>query len=176
MGGIAHGEGGGNREGIDRHGLQGKAQCCLVEQRRFIAVVVMAAGDQRHGHAGEGFCEADTIGHRLVETNQHHADLRTVTFDDGIGGERCRYRDQRNILRVQALRQFGDGSGDGAGDTDRQVALGGDGFRRGDDLVGGGFDDRRIGVGAAGIDADQIARRAVISPGLPLRRRRWPSC
>jgi hypothetical protein len=51
-----------------------------------------------------------------------------VAFHHGVGGQRGGHRHHGNVLRLQALGQFGYRLRDGLSDANGQVTLGGDGL------------------------------------------------
>ena len=61
----------------------------------------------------------------------------------------------RRAAPAAELRQC---AGDGLVDADRQIASGGQRLGGRDDLVRLGIDHRRIGIGAAGVDAGEERR------------------
>ena len=85
---------------------------------------------------------------------------RAVAFDDGVGGERRRERDEPDFGSVDercvhAGAAFAvEDAFKGLRDADREVALGRQGFRGRHDGPGRGVDDGRVRIRAARIDAD----------------------
>ena len=65
------------------------------------------------------------------------------------------FRMEELLARLRSIVRRSAGHGSSV-ITAGEITLGGDGLGRGDDLVGGGRDDRGIGIGAAGIDTDEI--------------------
>ena len=157
---VAHRERSGEGKGVDLrgHAVYGRVQRLQVQGRCGFAVVVVPTGDALHRHAGEGLGNAGALGHGCVKADQQHADRAAVALDHGVGGQRGGHRDQRNILRAQALGQGGNGLGNRIAHAQRQVALGGDGLGGGDDALATRLDDGGVGVGAAGVDANQVLR------------------
>ena len=158
--GVAHREGGRQRKGIDLrgHAVDGRIQRFQVQWRSRFAVVVVPTGDALHRHAGECLGNAGALGHGSVKADQQHADRAAMALDHRIGGQRGGYRDQRNVLRPQARGQGGNRLGNRIAHAQRQIALGGDGLGGGDDALAAGVDDGGVGVGAAGVDANQVLR------------------
>ena len=85
---VADGERRGDGEGIDGHGGNRRLEGCNVKRLRLLAIVIMAAGDHRDGHAGEGFRDSCALRHGLVEADEDDAHRAAMAFDHGIGGER----------------------------------------------------------------------------------------
>ena len=157
---VAHRERCGEGKSVDLrgHAVYGRVQRVEVQGRCGFAVVVVPPGDALHRHAGEGLGNAGALGHGRVKADQQHADRAAVALDHGVGGQRGGHRYQRNILRAQALGQGGNRLRNRIAHAQRQVALGGDGFGGGDDALAAGLDDGGVGVGAAGVDANQVLR------------------
>ena len=150
----------GQRKGVNLrgHAIDRRVQRFQIQRCCGFAVVVVPACDALHSHAGEGFCNAGALGHGRVKADQQHADRAAVALDHGVGGQRGGHRDQGDVLRAQALGQGGNRLGNRVAHAQRQIALGGDGLGRGDDALAAGVDDGGVGVGAAGVDANQVLR------------------
>ena len=158
---IAHCKGGGHGKRIDLagHGVERNVKGCCVQRQAFVAVVVVTAIDDVHRHAGKCLGDSGALDHGGIEAHQQYAHRAAMPFHDGIGRQCGRYRHQADIARVQPLRQLGHRQRDRLGHADGQVALGGDRLGPRHHLVPKGFDNGRVGIGAAGIDTDQIGSR-----------------
>ena len=89
----------------------------------------------------------------VVEADEHQPDPSALPFDERVGGQRRRQRDERDRggfdTRV-VEHHLG-----GAADADRQIMPRGERLRRRDDLPGLLVEQNRVGVRAAGIDSEQ---------------------
>jgi hypothetical protein len=156
MGGVAHGELRRDGEGLDLRAVLGESrgECCFIEREFLIAVVIVAAADDDEGHAGKGGFDAGTRDHGAVEADEDDADKPAVTFDHGVGGKRGGHgnqRDRRLPGGVERLKR----ASHGFGDTNGEVAPGGERLGGGNDAMILSGNHRSIGVGAAGIDANK---------------------
>ena len=96
-------------------------------------------------------------------------DRAAMALDHGVGGQRRRYRNEADAAGGIAGGQKVEHPPHGLGHADGQVAAGGERLGGGDDGVGGAGNDHRIGIGAAGIDADQPGAFVVIHGEHPSR-------
>jgi hypothetical protein len=158
MRGIANGELGSNGESL--HLSVVLRDCCpepvLIQRRLFIAIVIMPAGDGDHRHARKGLRDPRAPRHRTVETDQHNADRRSMSFDDGIGGKRRGNGNERDSSSLN-LAQLCKRLSHRFADADGKIAAGGERLGRRRHPVVGDRNHRRVGVGAAGVDAEKIA-------------------
>ena len=158
---IAHGKGPSHGEGVHfvSHACQRGLQCLQIQRHAGVAIVVVPSSHRLNWHAREGLGDTGARDHGWVKTDQHHADGTAMTFHHRIGGQGGRYRHQRDILRLQALRQQADSPGDRLSNANSQVTLGRDGLGRRNDAVTGSVNDGRVCVGATGVHPHQVGRR-----------------
>ena len=156
--GIAHGKGrcDGKRVDLARDALQRGFERRQVQRHRRIAVVVVATGDDLDRDARKRLGYAGAFDHRGIEAHQHHADRAAMAFDHRVGGQRGGHRNQPDVAAAQPLRQLRHRLRDCFGHADGEVALGGDGLGTGQHLVPVRLDDGGVGIGAAGVDTDQV--------------------
>ena len=157
MGGIAHGEAGGDGEGLDLAPVpfQRRIEGGEIEGLAFIAVVVMAAGDADDGHRGKGGSKAGARQHGIVEAGKDGRDRTAMALHHGVGGERGGDRDEADAAGGLGRRQQLQHPGHRLAHADGEIAAGGERLGGGNDGMGGARDDDGIGIGAAGVDADQ---------------------
>ena len=178
--GIAHRKSGGHGECIHLAGqaLQGRFERGHIERYPRLAVVVVPTRYHLHRHTRKGLGDTGALDHRRIEADQKNTHGTAVPFDHGIRGQRGGYRHQADVLCPQTLRQLRHGLGDGLGDTDSQVTLGGDGLGARHHLVAVRLDHGRVGIGAAGVDADQVGggRHVFAQKGWDARIRQAVRC
>ncbi len=111
-----------------------------------------------HRIAAERGLQVGPLQRLGVIADQDQADRRAMTLDDGIGGQGRGHGDQGNIPRQRPLGQMRQHPFDRPFEADRQVMLGGERLRRSDD-PGRRVEEDGIGIGAAGIQAEQGSAR-----------------
>ncbi len=105
---VAHREITGDGKGRDlgRVGQDGLADGLDVERRLFVARrLVTATVTNTTGSVPRACFEAGTLQRFHIIAQQNEADRRAVAFDDGVGGERRRHGDQRDIGRFHTVGQ-----------------------------------------------------------------------
>ena len=113
------------------------------------AVILMTTSNQGIATSAQLALQVLRLPDPLLVADQQGADGRSVTLDDGIGSQRGGKRNQPHIGRLgreDALH--------GLADADGQIVFGGQGFRRCQDAVGLILEQHRVGIGAAGINAE----------------------
>ena len=83
------------------------------------AIGSMAAIDEEDRVLAKRAGKISALQRGLVEADHEKADTSADTFDDGVGGKRCRQRDKADIGR--AAVEILEDAADGATDADRQV-------------------------------------------------------
>ena len=149
--GVANGEIAGDGERVDVGALafDGAAERVFVKGRAFVAKDVVAAGDEFEGGGVDAVGEAVAVEHGPVVADEEGADAAAEAFDGGVGGEGGGEGDEVDPAGGDALEAV-----DGGGDALAEVGVGCGGFVPGDDGARGGIKRHGVGVGAAGVNAE----------------------
>ena len=152
--GIADREAGGDGKAFDPRGafLHRARQRGLIQRLELLAggIVPAAQLEYRPGRVGE---QAGARHHRVIEADQHRRHGAEATFDDGVGRQRRRHRNQLDRLAIRAARERRQHGADGLGDPQGQVPVGGQRLGARDD-VATVLQQHRVGVGPAGVEAE----------------------
>ena len=89
MCGVAYGKLGGHRESFDRQVFNGRTQSERIKWETFVSIVVMATRNAHNGKIRKGFGNPGSGHHIGIETNQHRRNGTPVSFNHGVGSQRC---------------------------------------------------------------------------------------
>ena len=158
--GVADGQVAGDCEGVDVvvPAVDGASQSVFVERGAFLAEDVVSARNELHGGGVDAVGEAVAAEHFLVVADEEGADAAAEAFDGGVGGEGGGEGDEADLVGIDSLQ-----AADGGGDADGEVVVGGGGFVPGDDAAGGGVKRHGVGVGAAGVNAEDECHGVMVA-------------
>ena len=158
--GVADGEVAGDGEGVDlvTPALDGAAQGVFVEGGAFLAEDVVAARDEFQGGGVDAVSKAVAAEQVLVVADEEGADAAAEAFDGGVGGEGGGEGYEADLVGSDAAQSV-----DGGGYAGGEVGVGGGGFVPGDDAAGGGVERDGVGVGAAGVNAEDECHGVMVA-------------
>ncbi len=157
MGRIAHGEIGADREAGNGFLQFRQRRLQRVQHERVgVAVDIVAARTKNHRVGAERRAQAVAGKIGLGEAHHHQRHAAALPLDQRIGGERGRHRGELDRRRVDAgLLQH---RVDGTGNALRQIVAGGQRLGLGEHgaaLAASLRPQNRVGIGAAGVDAEK---------------------
>jgi hypothetical protein len=148
---VAHAEMAGHREGrhLGRILPHRGARRLQIERALLVAAGAVSARDEGDRVAAQGPAQAGPLQGLGAGADQQQADRAAVTFDEGIGRQGGRKRDQGDPGRV-----VGQHCVQGALHAQRQVVLCRQRLGRAEH-AGRRIEQNGVGVGAAGVDAQE---------------------
>ena len=82
---------------------------------------------------------------------KYQADWAATPLDNGVRGERSGYGNQTHLLRGDSATV--EHCGDRPADTQREIAVGGQGFRTGNNRTARVINKRGVGIGASCVNS-----------------------
>ena len=160
---IAHRKIRRDRERFDVRGMFGDRlrQRLFIERRGLLSAGAMTARDA-HDAAAAAALQSGALDHAGIESDQQRAYGTEAVFDDGVGRQRRRYRDQRHRGAIRAGRQPLQNRANRVTDADLEVPMGRQRLGARNHLPAA-REQHGVGIGAARVQAE---------PQVPSRRRR----